>query len=259
MTLRLLQVPTVLVAVAALMTCSLHAADPQVEAVLKRMREGLRNTMTQLQTAQTENAALQTQVAEKDQKIKDLEAKIDDVTKKLTAQTKQMAEEKTAADKTSTELNAAIADRDQKLADVNAALAKWKEGYNKVASIARQKDAERANLASRVIALDQKVADRERQNIDLYKTGKEILGRYENFGLGNALLAREPFTGTARVKLETQIQDYRDKLQDQKVKPNDATAKGSNPAPTPAATAKPATAAAPASNTSKSTDQKSKS
>jgi chromosome segregation ATPase len=233
MTLRQFRIPAV-IAAAALLTPSLHAADPQVEAMLKRMREGLRNTMTQLQTAQTENAALQTQVVEKDQKIKDLEAKVEDITGKLTAQTKQMAEGKAAADKTATGLNAAVADRDQKLADVNATLAQWKEGYTKVARIARQKDGERAKLASRVISLDQKVADRERQNIELYKTGKEILKRYENFGLGNALLAREPFTGTARVKLETQIQDYQDKLQDQKVKPADTKAKGGNPTPAPA-------------------------
>ena len=52
-----------------------------------------------------------------------------------------------------------------------------------------------------------------------YKTGSEILSRYENFGLGEAIVAREPFVGITRVKLQNLIQEYGDKLADQKIKP----------------------------------------
>ena len=47
------------------------------------------------------------------------------------------------------------------------------------------------------------VADRERQNLELYKTGSEILQRYADFGFGRALAAREPFTGLARARLRS--------------------------------------------------------
>ena len=36
---------------------------------------------------------------------------------------------------------------------------------------------------------------------------------------GEALTAREPFVGVTRVKFENLIQDYQDKLADQKIKP----------------------------------------
>jgi len=65
------------------------------------------------------------------------------------------------------------------------------------------------------------VKDRERRNLELYATGKEVLERYEAFGLGRAIVAREPFTGLAKVKLEEQIQGYQNKLLDGFVKEGD--------------------------------------
>ena len=50
--------------------------------------------------------------------------------------------------------------------------------------------------------LRRKVDDREAKNYELFKLANEILTRYEKFGLGEALTAREPFTGLTRVKRE---------------------------------------------------------
>ena len=47
----------------------------------------------------------------------------------------------------------------------------------------------------------------------------EILTRYQQFGLGQALAAREPFTGNAKVKLQNIVQDYGDKILNQTAKP----------------------------------------
>ena len=52
----------------------------------------------------------------------------------------------------------------------------------------------------------------------MYKIGSEVLQRFENFGLGTALTAREPFVGTTRVKLQNLFQDYADKLADARIK-----------------------------------------
>jgi hypothetical protein len=51
----------------------------------------------------------------------------------------------------------------------------------------------------------------------MYELGMEILDRYEKFGLGEALTAKEPFTGITRTKFETLVQDYEDKLVDQTI------------------------------------------
>ncbi len=53
----------------------------------------------------------------------------------------------------------------------------------------------------------------------MYKIGTEVLTRYENFGLGTALTAREPFTGSTRVRMQNLAQDLGDKLADQRIKP----------------------------------------
>ena len=65
--------------------------------------------------------------------------------------------------------------------------------------------AERERLASRVISLDQKVAERERQNIELYKTGKEILTRGRRAALFSDYLA---FAPPERERLEFEIQAF---------------------------------------------------
>ena len=80
-------------------------------------------------------------------------------------------------------------------------------------------DRERARLASAIIILDRTIANQRSQNIELYKLGREILLRYENFGLGEVIGGKEPFVGTMRVKMETYVQDFQDKLTDQKIKP----------------------------------------
>jgi hypothetical protein len=188
-----------------------QAADQPASAET-RLREMLRTTILQLRAAETERAALQAAQAESAAKEKAL-------TEQVEALTKQSAADKDAADKAITDLKAKVADQDTQITQMKDALEKWKEGYAKAADIANAKEAERAKLASQVILLDRKVADRETKNAELFRIGSEILRRYERFGLGDALAAREPFVGIARVKLENQVQDYQDKLLDQKIKP----------------------------------------
>jgi hypothetical protein len=213
----------------------LHAqqeADP-AEAMMKRMRETLRNTMIQLQTAQAEVATLQAKQVENESKIAELSAKV-------TALTKQGDADKAAAAKAATEFNAKIATQSQEIALVNQSLEKWKAGYKQAAQVANDTESKRSALASKMVMLEREVADTKVKNRELYKLGNEILIRYEKFGLGKALAAREPFTGIARVKFETLVQDYADKLTDQKLRPGiDDTELAPRPPPVPTASASP--------------------
>ena len=105
----------------------------------------------------------------------------------------------------------------------------------KITDIANAKEAQRAQLADKVIALDRRVADQQTRNAAMYKVGTEVLSRYEKFGIGDALTSREPFVGLTRVKFENLIQDYADKLADERIKPE--------PAPVPPSGTKPKTTA----------------
>ncbi len=195
------------------LAAALRAADedPQV-AINAKLREGLRNTMLQLQTAQGQVATLTATQAEDEAKIKDLETK-------LSKLTKQSSDDKLASDKTIADLKEQAAAQDTRNARQVEALGKWKTAYNTLVDQAKAIDAKRAALAAEKITLTRKIEDQQRKNQALYTLGKEILHRYEHYGLGDALAAREPFTGIAKVKFETYIQDHSDQLDDQKIKP----------------------------------------
>jgi hypothetical protein len=204
-------------------------AQEQAANPATKLREMLRTTMLQLRAAETEKAVLQAAQTESAAKEKAL-------TEQVEALTKQSAADKDASDKAISDLKAKVADQDQEIAQLKDALEKWKEGYAKAADIANTKEAERAKLASQVILLDRKVEDRETKNVELFRIGNEILKRYERFGLGDALLSREPFVGITRVKLENQVQDYQDKLLNQRIKPGQpvSTPAQASPSPSPA-------------------------
>jgi hypothetical protein len=167
--------------------------------------------MLQLRTAETERAALQSTQAELEEKNKAL-------AEQVAALGKQLAADKDAADKTSAELKTKVDERDREIGELRLSLEKWKVDHQKITAIAQTKEAERAKLAEKVILLDRRVADQQAKNATMYRLGTEILSRYERFGLGDALTAREPFIGLTRVKFQNLVQDFGDQLTDSKIK-----------------------------------------
>lgn len=188
-----------------------QAAD-QANPVEAKLREGLRNTMLQLRDVQGQLAAAQALQIEAESKNKELEAK-------LAGQAERLAADKAASDAMISALTSKAAERDAEITRLNEALAKWKQGYEKLVVIAKATEGRRAVLAEKVVVLDRKVADQQLKNRQMFELGNEVLVRYEKFGLGDALLAREPFVGLTRVKFQNLIQDYQDKLTDTKIKP----------------------------------------
>ena len=67
--------------------------------------------------------------------------------------------------------------------------------------------------------LERRISNLEAKNITLIELSDEILTRYKEFSLGEALKAKEPFVGTTRVKLENFAQDYKYKIRDQRANP----------------------------------------
>lgn len=198
-------------------TTPAQEAQPSAES---RMRDALRSTMLQLRDAQNQVATLQASQAQSDKDNADLKAKIDALTAQVAAITKQSADDKSAADKALADQKAANAEQATQIAKLNDALAAWQKDDKQYVQLAKDKEAARAQLAAQVIVLQRMVDDREAKNIALYDLGNEILTRYQQYGLGEALAAKEPFTGLARVKLQELVQDYRDKISDQRVKSN---------------------------------------
>ena len=189
------------------------------EASEAKTREQLKSITLQLRTVQNEMAAMQTAQAALEATNKTLEKSVKDQATRLQDLDKEMKEAKQKSDKTLEEKVAAITRLELELAKYKTSLDKWQAAHITINDIARKKEAERAKLSARSAGLDRKVTDLRARNAELYKLASEILARYGKFGIGEALAAREPFTGNAKVKLQNIVQDYNDKLLDQTPRP----------------------------------------
>jgi hypothetical protein len=207
----------VILVVSAIHSIPSSLAADQAGAAEAKLRESLRATMLQLRNAETERASLQAAKAE-------LEAKNKVAEEQIATLTKQAAANQAEADKTIVDLKAKVDERDREIGSLRVTLDKWKVDHKMISDLARTKEGQRAKLAEKSIVLERQVADQLRRNAAMYKLGIEILERYEKFGLGTALTAREPFVGLTRVKFENLIQDYGDKLADERIKPQSQTA-----------------------------------
>ena len=188
------------------------AQAAQAQANEQRLRDTLRTTTQRLQTTEAERASALAGQAERDEKMAALEAQMATLIKRGNGD-RAKSEQSIAGLKTS------LLNQQRETARLATTLDKWKKAYQEAATTARNTEAARSRLNTANTELERRVSDRETQNLTLYQTGSEILERFANYSLGRAIVKREPFTGIAKARLEEQIQDYADKLQDQKLKP----------------------------------------
>lgn len=187
--------------------CLLLLAPAASRADDDRVKETLRTLTLRVRTAETEEASLQ---ADKAQLEQDKQALVD----KTDALTKQADADKA----TIANLTSKTAEQEAAINQMKDSLAKWKAAYEQINASAQKLKAERDKAVSENIIAQRLVSDRETKNLELYRLANEILTRYEKFGLGDALAAREPFTGITRTKLENLVQDYSDKIADARVR-----------------------------------------
>lgn len=190
----------------------LGAAEKKgVNPAEQKMRETIRNTMIQLRDANAKLATAQTAQAEAEEKNKELQGQLEELTKKSSA-------EKKAANETIDDLKTKLTASELQVNHLTESLGKWKLGYAKLADYAKATEGKRAELASKIILLDRRIADQQVKNAEMYRLGNEVLDRYAQFGLGTAISAREPFVGITKVKFQNLVQDYQNKLTDQTIR-----------------------------------------
>jgi predicted nucleic acid-binding Zn-ribbon protein len=204
-----------LLTIASFLTAPLDAAE-KMDPAQQKMREMVRNSMIQLRDANAKLATAQAAVADDEEKIKGLQADLDALKKKSIA-------EKKVADDTIDDLRTKLATDDIQINHLTESLGKWKLGYAKLADYAKATEGKRAELASKIILLDRRIAEQQVKNAEMYRLANEVLDRYAQFGLGTAITAREPFVGITKVKFQTLLQDYQNKLTDQTIRPDSST------------------------------------
>jgi hypothetical protein len=170
-----------------------------------RLREALRSATTQLRSSEDQRAALQAKQAEGERERERLQKQSDG----FKAQVKDAEQA----------YQQAVDEFNQRLAERDATLEKWKSAYEEAATVARTKDAERAKFEGDATAFKASTKACEAKNLRLTKASEEMLARFKAMDLGEFLAAHEPMVGIKRVELQNLLQDYRDKILDQKAKP----------------------------------------
>ncbi len=198
--------------IATTLFLSVIASAQQPTAAEAQLREQLRAIALQLRAAEVEKANAQALLAAEQTKSDSLQKEIDALNTRLTTLTQRASEDKTTAEQRVADLTERLAQRDKSLAEYTEALEKWRSAQQLAARSAQQSEQKREALATENAGLRHTLADRERKNLILYNTSLEILDRYENYALGRALGAREPFIQTTRVRVENQVEGYKDTI-----------------------------------------------
>jgi hypothetical protein len=202
-----------LLAIAALCCGAVTTLHADQDPVIARLRDLLKTTLIQLRTVTADRDNLQAQVS-------DLQTQTDTLTKQVADLIQKSASQKIADTKTITVLKGQVSDQEDSIAKLQVSLDQWTASQKAALKLANDTEAKRAKLADLAIHLQRIVDDQKLKNQQMYKLGMELLDRYEKFGLGEALTAKEPFVGITRTKFETLIQDYEDKLVDQTITEN---------------------------------------
>ena len=200
-----------------LILISLPLAAQDTSPAEIKLREQLRSTALLLRAAETEKANALATFAAEQVKSANLQKEVDILNNKVIGITKETDKQKSESEKIISSLNERLKTSEERLKEYVKALEKWKVSQQQAIVTAQQKEAARSELANQVLFLKNTIADRERKNLKLYTTSLEILDRYENYALGKALSAREPFIQKTRVTIETQVQDYKDTIIDNRI------------------------------------------
>lgn len=164
------------------------------QEALRRAQYMLRDLSTQLEASKAENQKLQDQTDKLKAKVTDLEKYRKQGDIKL---------QKLAG------YNAGLADRlHQYQIRMQEFVAQHRKTLETLRDTTTQRDGLKAILARQVKQIDYC----EAANQKLYQAGTELIRRYRNKGVWDALLQREPVTGLKEVALEKILQRYRARI-----------------------------------------------
>ena len=193
----------ILSSVAVLAMLVSHEARADAES--DKLREALRNATAQTRALEDQRTALQ--------------AKVADAEREKAAMMSQIAAAKAQVKEVEKTHREAVDEFNQRLEDRNQTLEKWKSAYEEAATVARTKDAERAKFEGEAAAYKASTKSCVAKNAQLTKVGRELLHRYEGISFGDMAVINEPLIGARRVQIQNLLQDYDDKLLEQKVTP----------------------------------------
>jgi hypothetical protein len=221
------------------LTASLSAVRAQSDTTENRLRDVLRQTVTDLRAAQDNQVALQASLDQMKAQRDSLQQQVDH----LTAQQASEHTEAPAAPAPAAappppaideaKYRAAIDELRQQNAALQAGLQKWQAAYQNAAGIAQSKDLESRQSQATLTGSQATLSVCEGKNTRLLAVANDILHLYQTQSFRSLLVeSYEPLLGIKKVELENIMQDNEDRIRAQQYYP------GEQPRPAPAAPAK---------------------
>jgi len=205
----------------------LHAQDRTTEREQERTRR-LQQRMQQMQKAwEDEKRALEAKLKAAEERAKAASGS----GKSADSQAARLKRELKTAQDRNAELTRELADQTAekqnlaaRLADVEKNFGEAQQALNETAARLHGNEEQLRLLQSEGKARDATIAGREQEmkaceakNAQLYTYGNELLEKYRKQGLFDRLLRAEPFLQLKQVQVENYIEEYRDKLDAQKI------------------------------------------
>lgn len=205
--------------------CAAYSASAQQDD--RRAREAARRIqLMQQQLAQEkaqleqDKAKLEKDNADKDKQIRQLQARL----KRSDAGSKQTEAEVKEKSAEVEKLKAELADLSLKFVEQREKADRLADGYKLSLETIKNRDAEKETLNARALEQREIIARQvrmvqacEEKNLALYQLGTDLMKRYRNKSVMDALKQAEPFTQLEKVKMENLLQEYTEKLEAKKI------------------------------------------
>lgn len=199
---------------------ALASAPALAEKKPNREREAVRRVQMQLQQVQGQIAALEEEKTklgdEREQARKEAKAvkgkvgKLDKALSEEKARGEQLQKDLEAAKQEQAATKASLLESETRLAETAKNLLQTQQ------TLART-EADKRQLEVLKVRQEKEIAGSEAKNLKLYQTGRELMTRFEQKSCAETLAQKEPFTGLKRVEIENLLEEYRDKLDEQKL------------------------------------------
>ena len=199
----------------------LQSVDKVYQAKLKDINQ----RMAQVQRRYSQGVAAQNDL---EQQKMSIQGEVDKLSKEKQGLAAQQAELKTKADgleSKATSLEKKSSSLETRAASLESRNAELTERLNKVEADRAALDQKQKqtittlqNTEKALRNLDQKYDQCAEHNAKLYTIASEVIKKYENKGVMGALIEKEPFTQVKKVEMEKMVQDYKDRIDHEKMK-----------------------------------------
>ena len=205
----------------SLTSVSALAQDKATERATRRLQLQLQNLQQQVQEAQSAKAKVEAdkavsdkQLAEQAQQLNGLKGSVGKTQSSLRAAEAARAE--LAAKLEATQVAYAKEAAEQKRVNADTLAAKNRE----IAQLTSLRDGQVAELQRQRDAQATQVSECGAKNERLIQVGSELLGRYRNKTVADVLAQKDPLLGLGDVRTFNLIQEFRDKLDAERLSPS---------------------------------------